>query len=188
MKGPSGTLPVRVVEGHPHFSKVFLGRLLESLDHASYVPHGQRQEGGGRDEWRSDLSVLMIEVNPVNDPPSAVDDYVIFEKNISLTIDVLANDFDLDGDQLVVSKISHVAGGTATNNGVDISYTPTNDFCVGSLIYEVSDGDGGRDSAAVEISIECENERRCKCTHIRGPGCRFRRILLWYCMSYPCHH
>ena len=52
----------------------------------------------GNDENNSATQVISINVTPINDPPNAVDDGPVFTTfGNQLTIDVLANDSDIDG-------------------------------------------------------------------------------------------
>jgi VCBS repeat-containing protein len=46
----------------------------------------------------SDITTVTITVNPVNDAPVAVTDYVTIDEDTVIIIDVLANDYDVDGD------------------------------------------------------------------------------------------
>jgi hypothetical protein len=74
----------------------------------------------------------------------------------ALTFDVLANDTDADGDQLIITEIHQDAThhGTVTTDGHKIFYTPDLDYSgVDSFEYCVSDGHGGQDNATVSVSI-----------------------------------
>jgi VCBS repeat-containing protein len=44
----------------------------------------------------ADTATVTITVNPVNDPPVAVDDYVVLDEDTSVIIDFMANDYDVD--------------------------------------------------------------------------------------------
>ncbi len=110
---------------------------------------------GGRDTARVDVTV-----NAVNDAPVAVDDAAATKEDSTITIDVLANDSDTEDDALSVSAIvSDAQHGSVTNNGSDITYDPDPDyFGSDSLEYEVSDGNGGLDTAKVNIEISSTND------------------------------
>jgi uncharacterized protein YkwD len=91
----------------------------------------------------------------VNSAPVAAGDGAKTGKNIPVTIAVLANDSDPDGDILAVTAISDPLHGAATlGSGGQISYVPDDDF-IGrdSLTYTVSDGNGGAATATVEIDV-----------------------------------
>ncbi|MHA2313537.1 MAG: Ig-like domain-containing protein, partial [Candidatus Thorarchaeota archaeon] len=51
---------------------------------------------------QSDITTVTITVNPVNDPPVAVNDYAELDEDTVIIIDVLANDYDVDGDPIDV--------------------------------------------------------------------------------------
>src|SRR5207237_697986 len=81
-------------------------------------------------------------------PPVAVDDHAVTSKNTAVTVDVLANDSDVDGDTLTVSITSGPAHGTASVSSNHVVYTPTTGF-VGQdeVVYSISDGHGGTATA-----------------------------------------
>lgn len=96
-------------------------------------------------------------------PPNTVDDLRTMLVNSVLTIDVLANDSDPDGDGLVLVSITEplsggeVAAGTAViNNDGGITYTPPQDFVgIVSFGYVVADTslEGEQAQGLVTISV-----------------------------------
>ena len=92
----------------------------------------------------SDAALVTIIVDPVNDPPAAVDDTAATDEDTPVDIDVLANDSDVDGslDPASVTVTTAPSGGTAgvnPANGV-ITYTKAPDFNgPDSFVYEVCD-------------------------------------------------
>ena len=72
-----------------------------------------------------------------------------------VTIDVLANDTDIDGDTLSVTTVSDPANGTAVNNGDGtVTYTPDLNFTgTDAFTYTADDENGGTDTATVSVSI-----------------------------------
>ena len=110
----------------------------------------------------SDQAVATITVDAVEDAPVAVDDSYSLDVDTSLTInpgaeDLLANDFDADGDMLTVNTtpITDVTNGTLSlNNDGSFTYTPDAGFVgTDSFEYEVSDGDGDTDDGMVTIEV-----------------------------------
>lgn len=86
-------------------------------------------------------ATVSVTINPVNDAPIAQDDNAQTEANLPVAIDVLANDTDVDGDSLTISKVGNGANGTASISGGKVVYTPNQDFTgTDSLTYMVSDG------------------------------------------------
>ena len=90
----------------------------------------------------------------VNDPPVAVDDSATTPENTAVTIDVLNNDSDADGDTLTVDSVTQGAHGSVINNDDDVTYTPDSGFSgTDSFTYTVSDGNGGTDTATVTVTV-----------------------------------
>ncbi len=84
---------------------------------------------------------LTIDVYDVNDLPTVVDDSVTVDQNTTATIDVLANDSDLDGDTLSVAAVTQPTNGSVTINGSTVEYTPNlNYFGNDSFTYTATDG------------------------------------------------
>ncbi|CAA0100461.1 Uncharacterised protein [Starkeya nomas] len=68
---------------------------------------------------------------------------------------LLANDTDADGDTLSILSVGNAVGGTATLDAAgNVLFTPTAGFNgAASFTYTVSDGEGGHDTAKVEIAV-----------------------------------
>lgn len=91
----------------------------------------------------------------VNTPPFAVPDTVSTPKGVPVTISVLDNDYDADGDTLSVVAVSNPDFGTAVISGNNIIYTPPGEFTgADTFFYTVSDGRGGTDLATVTVIVE----------------------------------
>jgi uncharacterized delta-60 repeat protein/CSLREA domain-containing protein len=107
----------------------------------------------------TDTGTVWVVVTPVNDAPVAVDDTdSIIEDGVS-TVDVLANDIDVDGDTLTVTSVTQGANGSVVDNGDGtLTYTPDLDFNgLDSYTYTVSDG-LLTDTATVTISVGADND------------------------------
>lgn len=91
----------------------------------------------------SNTATVTITVDPVNDPPAAVDDNASTPQDTSVGINVLANDNDPDGDLLDVVSVSQPASGSAVINTDDtITYTPDVGFSgTDTFDYEITDGE-----------------------------------------------
>lgn len=108
------------------------------------------QDNGGA---TSNQAAVALTVTGVNDPPVAVDDNVVTH-----IINVLANDFDVDGslNPASVSIIAPPANGTAVVNlDGTITYTPTLGFSGSdTFTYTVNDVTGATSNqAAVTITV-----------------------------------
>lgn len=98
---------------------------------------------------------VTLSIAAVNDPPVAVDDSTSTSAGVPVTINVLSNDSDADGDPLSLTLFSQGSQGTVscTTTG-SCTYTP-NATATGSdsFTYKVSDGNGGQDDGVVFITI-----------------------------------
>ncbi len=126
----------------------------------------------------TDTATLSITVTPVNDPPVAVDDTATLAEDTTLTVPaasgLLANDTDVEGGPLSVvgfevGGILYGAGTTATIAGVgaltvnadgSYTFTPVANYNgpVPLVTYEVSDGNGGTDTALLTINVTPVND------------------------------
>lgn len=109
-------------------------------------------------------ALVSLTVLPVNDAPVAQDDSYSLNKNNSLNIaapGVLNNDFDVDGDRLVVNIIPLTApahGNLQLNTDGSFSYTPQTNYAGEDFfVYQVTDGQGGLAEARVSLRIEMTN-------------------------------
>lgn len=98
---------------------------------------------------------VTLTVDPVNDDPVAVGDTAATDWQTAVNIDVLHNDGDTEGDSLSVASVTDGANGTvAIELDGTVSYTPANGFSGDdSFTYTVSDGNGGFDTASVQVSV-----------------------------------
>ncbi len=109
---------------------------------------------GARDSAR-----VVVTIVPVNDAPVATDDSVSVNEDDSVTVDVLANDSDADGDSLAVASVADPAHGQAAVEGGAVRYTPAANYNgADSFSYVVSDGNGGADTAAVTVTVVAAND------------------------------
>ncbi|MDA7502300.1 Ig-like domain-containing protein, partial [Chitinophagales bacterium] len=115
----------------------------------------------------SDQATVTLTVNePIitNDPPNANDDSATTEADESLTIPVLNNDSDPNGDDLSIctGSLSQPAGGTVSIVGNNVLFVPDAGFFgTTTFTYSLCDGEGGSDEATVTVTVkepieECE--------------------------------
>lgn len=89
---------------------------------------------------------------PPNHPPVAVNDSAVTARNVAVSIPVLANDSDPDGDALTIVGVSGVTSGSVVIQGNDVVYTPPRNFVgTSSFTYTVADGGGETASASVVV-------------------------------------
>ena len=94
-----------------------------------------------------------------NSDPNAGNDSASGNEDSVITISVLNNDSDPEGQNLNISAVSSPANGSTSSNGSTITYTPNLDFNGNdSFSYTVSDGVGGSASATVNITVNPVND------------------------------
>ncbi|MFL5679682.1 MAG: Ig-like domain-containing protein [Chloroflexota bacterium] len=107
----------------------------------------------------SDTGRVSVVVTPVNDPPVAVNDTVSTTRDTAVTIDVLRNDTDPDGDTLATVAVGAPGVGTASilPDG-SVRYTPPSGYSgPDSFDYTISDGHREEASATVSITVTGAN-------------------------------
>jgi hypothetical protein len=114
-------------------------------------------------DGKSDSAVgtVSINVTPVNDPPTANDDGTTVKEDAPIvTIDVLANDTDLDNNRFVVMIATQGSDGSVNiNTDNTLTYIPNRNFCgADTFTYTLSDGKGGTDTATVKVTVNAVND------------------------------
>ncbi len=107
------------------------------------------EDGAGRE---SNTARVVVTTADVNDPPVAVADSVSTMFNTPVDIDVLVNDFDLDGtiDSNSIEVGLATNGTAAINSSGLLTYTPNPGFGgIDSFIYTVRDDDGSKSNVAI---------------------------------------
>lgn len=104
----------------------------------------------------TDTATVDVVVNPINDAPDAVDDTHGTDEDTATTVNLLANDTDVDGDALTVMEATVPADqGTLVDNGDGtVTFTPAPDFSGEAVIsYTIEDEEGLQDSAIHTINV-----------------------------------
>jgi hypothetical protein len=104
-------------------------------------------------------AILFIEVTEVPDPPVAVDDTAILFEDNGVTIFVLANDSDPEGQLLEVTAVTQGANGSVAIVFGDVEYNPNpNFFGTDSFTYTVTDTSGASSTATVTVTVNPIND------------------------------
>ncbi|WP_273979755.1 tandem-95 repeat protein, partial [Vibrio parahaemolyticus] len=106
----------------------------------------------------SESTTVSVDVTPVNDAPVAKDDIATTQEDTAVTIDVLPNDTDIDGDTLRVDSAS-VPSDQGTVEIVDgkLVFTPAENFNGDAeIIYTITDGQLA-DEAKVTVTVNPVN-------------------------------
>lgn len=107
----------------------------------------------------STLGLVNIEISSQNDAPAAVDDRSLALEDRGVTIDVLANDFDADGDSIQITDVTQPSNGvtvvTAQNK---IFYQPQSAFHGTNIFnYTITDGKGATSIGHVTVVVRALN-------------------------------
>ncbi|NEO49752.1 MAG: tandem-95 repeat protein, partial [Moorea sp. SIO4A3] len=105
-------------------------------------------------------ATVNVNVGTDNQPPVAGDDTDSTLENTAVTIDVLANDSDPEGDPLTVTIDQQGGNGiAAVNPDGTITYTPNDGFTgPDSFTYQVSDGVNDPVTATVNVNVGTDNQ------------------------------
>lgn len=134
-----------------------------------------------------EINVIPLIVTGTNTPPVSNDDNAITYANVPLTSNVLNNDFDADGNAIIVSGVTGgtvgvpftvqgqqpifdyqgniksyetvPAGQMTLNSNGTYTFVPAPGFfgTVNPITYTISDGNGGTDTAILSITVK-DNE------------------------------
>ncbi|MEC8554359.1 MAG: Ig-like domain-containing protein [Planctomycetota bacterium] len=131
----------------------------------------------------SATATVNVTVAAVNDNPVAVNDSATTDQDNAITISVLANDTDIDGDSLSVSSATNPSNGTATvNNDGTITYSPAAGFFGSdSFNYTISDG-AATDTATVNVTV---NQASSGTTDIGVAGTAIDVTHVWKTVNLP---
>ena len=111
-----------------------------------------------------DYTLIGSENCVTNRAPIANPDTATTKPATPVTINVLANDSDPDGDPLTVTTVTDPPRGTATRNADNtVTYRPDCGFTGTDMFtYTISDGRGGTASALVTVTVR-KTSRRGSC-------------------------
>ena len=105
------------------------------------------------------VATLALTIASVNDAPVAADDTATLDEDTVATIDVLANDTDVDLDALSIVGVTAPAHGTAAASAGRIVYTPAANYHgADGFSYTIDDGHGAQATAAVALTITSVND------------------------------
>ncbi|HCE5299691.1 TPA: tandem-95 repeat protein [Vibrio parahaemolyticus] len=107
----------------------------------------------------SESTTVNVDVTPVNDAPVAKDDIATTQEDTAVTIDVLPNDTDVDGDKLSIQSASvpEAQGKVEIVDG-KLVFTPAENFNGDAEItYTVTDG-ALTDQATVKVTVNAVND------------------------------
>ncbi|TQI70620.1 gliding motility-associated-like protein [Gramella sp. Hel_I_59] len=140
-----------------------------TIDENGVVTYTPNENFNGTDSFKytisdgnggTDTATVTVTVGAENDAPIAVDDAVETDEDNAITVSVLDNDSDPDGDDLsVVSTTTPENGTVVINNDGTITYIPNENFNgTDSFDYTIRDEDGLTDTATVTVTVNPVND------------------------------
>jgi hypothetical protein len=135
-----------------------------TLDFVTFPQHGS--------SWTIGSNGLTVTVNPVNDAPVAVDDYIVTDEDTPVIIDFMANDYDIDdtfGWSHVQWNPTEINGALELVHDYEVSpgvfrtviqYTPDPNWhgSISSISYGIRDSFGEQSTAQVYITVNSVND------------------------------
>jgi DNA/RNA endonuclease G (NUC1) len=103
--------------------------------------------------------IVNVTVNSINDNPVAVADSANTNEDNSVTIDVVTNDTDVDGNSLTLSSVGTASHGSVSIVSGKAFYSPAANYNGGdAFTYVVSDGHGGEATGNVSVTVDPVND------------------------------
>ena len=109
----------------------------------------------------SNIATVAVTVLPVNDRPKVISERITLpEDSVDVTIPVLANDSDIDGDTFTLLWVGRpTQAGMVTIQGNALLYNPApNFFGMETFTYTVSDGQNGTATGRVTAVVAAVND------------------------------
>ncbi len=102
-------------------------------------------------------ATVKVAVKHINHTPVANDDSATTRYEQSVTIDVLSNDSDADGDTLTIQNTTTPKHGSVTIQNSKVKYTPDSGYSGSdNFKYTITDGHGAKATANVSVTVDEE--------------------------------
>jgi len=163
---PGFTLNVENSSGDPFQYVVFYGIdtsasskiLLVGLDSIQFSDTGPDEFVYTLVDADGDTSAARLAISqtePSNTAPIAANDSYTTTEDTAVTLNVLANDSDTDGDAFLLWGYTQAANGTvSTDVNGNLVYTPNADWSgIDTFTYTLRDSKGGVDTATVSVNV-----------------------------------
>jgi serine protease AprX len=122
------------------------------------VPDSGSPNNGKGGDFTADVFGAMQGTPVPNALPIARDDVASTAMGSAVSVPVLANDSDADGDALTVTSVGSASNGATSKTATKVTYAPDAGFTgVDSFTYTISDGRGGSATGSVSVSVGLAN-------------------------------
>jgi len=110
--------------------------------------------------FTSNIAIINITIDPVNDAPIAILDSVTTDEDTPLSFDPTLNDTDAEWDPISILSFTQPLNGTASASGNTITYMPDTDYCGSDTMEYIAQDDSGLQSnvGSISITINCIND------------------------------
>jgi endonuclease G len=113
----------------------------------------------GAPDARCTTATVNVAVESINDNPEALADEATTNEDTPVTVDVVANDSDVDGEAVSLESVAGAVHGTVSVVGGKAFFTPEANYNgAASFSYVVSDGHGGTATGSVSITVNPVND------------------------------
>ncbi|MEQ1611897.1 MAG: tandem-95 repeat protein, partial [Hyphomicrobiaceae bacterium] len=129
-----------------------------------YRPHA---DANGADSFTVQVSdghggvgeqVVSVTIVAVNDAPIAVVDSVTTPEDLAVSLNVIANDSDVDGDSIQLLSATAEQGIVSVSGGI-VTYTPVSNMSgADTVTYQISDGQGGSATGTLVVIVTPVND------------------------------
>ncbi|MGB1204391.1 MAG: Ig-like domain-containing protein [Chitinophagales bacterium] len=108
-----------------------------------------------------DTIEILLHILPLNDAPIAINDIDSTNINTSVVIDVLANDYDVESDEVFIFSVENPNYGSLTISFEGIVYTPNENFVgIDTFQYTIADNQGFTNVGTVIVIIKAEDDEQ----------------------------
>ena len=107
------------------------------------------------DKGRTATGTITVTVNGVADDPIVGDDFATVDEDNPVTINLLDNDSDPDGDTITIASVDSPSSGTVVDNGDGtITYIPDPNWNgTESFAYTISDSTGRTATGTITVTV-----------------------------------
>jgi hypothetical protein len=141
-----------IVTGPSNGSASINGRRINYTPNANYNGTDSFVYRICDDDGACDTATVTIRIRAINDSPVAVDDTANTSVGTPVTITVLSNDYDPEGDTISVTAVGSSAGGAVGLVGDTVVYTPTVNG-THTFTYTIEDTSGLTDNAVITVAV-----------------------------------